>query len=314
MLKKKFISVLVIVAVVVAAVVSASAVSTILKEKNIFQIAADVGIDITQLNEAEDFKYTPIDSVNIPLAIDTDENQGGETFEDAKTNIYNKMLNSIDHFNNVVLIMETSMLGEEITTVEYQVDINSNLAYQVVSENAVVVNETYSEADNMIFVNNSARTYIQKYLPTYDRGDSPYISLGNRITTASDGIPCYSYRRNITNCPLASYCVVPQEITFSYLKDFDKWEIADDNFTYLDRNCIRIIGTPSPYIAAKHNIDSFEMIVDSTTGILMKFTGTLSGNVERYMTVTSCSFESRAVIKQFNLDDYSTYTEIFRNG
>lgn len=305
MFKKKMLKVVVLTTLVLSmTVVSVNAVSSIFKEANMFQIAEKSG-NINQVIETEDFRYTHFEQeALLPL-------QGEEdTPLSPKVNIYNKMLNSIDYFNNLVLTMETSMLNEGVTTVEYQIDINSNVSYQSVIEDGQITSETYSQAENMILVNNTEKTYVQNYLPTYTRNDTPYIPLESRITTGEDGIPCYFYRRNVTNCPLASYSVFPQEITYSYLKDFDKWEIEDNNVTYLGRDCVKIVGTPSPYIAEKHSIDSFTMFVDSDTGILLNFQGTLNGNVSRYMRVTECIFEAKAPIKQFNLADYDGYLEV----
>ena len=332
MIRKKLLWAIIAMALMATTFVSAYALSAELKARNAFQLAASTG-DIANVEAEEDFRYTHFDSADLEPAQEVqgnaesavecgnapqvfiDENLipgGNEISTDPKINIYEKMLNSIDHFNNVSLTMETSMLSDGTTTVEYQIDINSNVAYQAVCEDEQIKSETYSEAENMILVNNTARTYTQNYLPTYTRSDTPYIPLETRITTGDDGIPCYSYRRNVTNCPLASYSVFPQEITYSYLKDFDKWEIEDDDVTYLDRSCVKIVGTPSPYIATKHNIDSFTMLVDSATGILLDFQGTLNGNVSRYMTVTECTFESRAVVKSFDLANYDGYSEVQR--
>lgn len=69
-------------------------------------------------------------------------------------------------------------------------------------------------------------------------------------------------------------------------------------------------NTPSPYIAEKHGIDSFTMVVDSSTGILLDFQGTLGGSVSRFMTVKECLFEAKSVVKQFNLTEYEGYEEI----
>lgn len=332
MIKKKLFSIIISVVLMATTVVSAFAISSEIKARNAFQLAASTG-DIAKVEAEEDFRYTHFDSSNLAPTqevqdtaetaiefgdtpqVSNDEDfipGGNDVSSDPKVNIYNKMLNSIDYFNNLTLTMETSMLSDDVTTVEFQIDVNSTAAYQVVSEDEEIRSETYSETGNMILVNNTERTYMQDYLPTYTRNDTPYIPLGSRITTGEDGIPCYSYRRNVTNCPLASYSVFPQEITYSYLKDFDKWEIEDVDVAYLDRSCVKIVGTPSPYIATKHNIDSFTMLVDSETGILLDFQGTLNGNVSRYMTVTECTFESRAVVKQFDLADYSGYSEIKR--
>jgi len=328
MLKKKVLGI--ILATMMLMIVSVQAASSNIKGKNMFQVAADSN-DTKQISEIEDFKYTHFDSTDLAPVQEAQSNAepvveaeiisqadhsvdfipgGNDISSDPKVNIYNKMLNSIDYFNNLTLTMETSMLSEDTTTVEYQIDINSNVAYQALSEDGQIATETYSEEKNMILVDNTAKTYTQNYLPTYTRSDSSYIPLESRITTGDDGIPCYFYRRNVTNCPLASYSVFPQEITYSYLKDFDKWEIENSNVTYLGRSCVKIVGTPSPYIATKHNIDRFTMLVDSDTGILLDFEGTLNGSVSRYMTVTECIFESRAVVKQFDLANYSGYSEV----
>lgn len=310
MLKRKNVMTVIISLTLISAMaISAFAISSIVKEKNIFQLASENGIDIANVDDEENFKYTKfdlnkMDATKVDLS---DSSSKVEIYSDPKVDIYNKMLNTIDYFNSISLTMETSMLGDEITTVEYQTNIDSGLSYQSVDEGDGVITETYSEDNNMIYVDNTARTYTENYLPTYTRADTPYMNLNKRIVTGEDGIPCYYYRRNVTNCPLASYSIVPQEITFSYLKDFDKWTIEDDAVEYLGRNCVKIVGTPSPYIATKHNIDSFTMIVDTTTGILMKYEGSLGGDISRYMTVTECSFESRVAVKQFNIDDYSTY-------
>lgn len=323
MLKRKMLTVIVALALLCTAAASASVI-TGLKEKNAFQEAAGKG-NAAQVEKMEDFRYTRIDPEEIVADSSAQRDEipemsGGndaavfvpevhETSADPKVEIYNKMLNSIDYFNNVSLTMETSMLGDGITTVEYTFDIQSGTAYQAEKNGDTAISETYSEGGNMILVNNLARTYTQNYLPTYTRSDTPYIPLESRVTTAEDGIPTYTYRRNITNCPLASYSVVPQEIAFSYLKDFDKWDITDDDVTFLDRSCVKITGSPSPYIAAKHNIDSFSMVVDSATGILLDFSGTFGGTVSRYMTVTECFLETRTAVPQFNADSYAGYTE-----
>ena len=104
----------------------------------------------------------------------------------------------------------------------------------------------------------------------------------------------------------------PEGFTYSYLADFERWEIEDDNVDYLDRKCIKIVGRPNPYTGDKHNNDNFVMLVDEQTGIILKFEGYKNGELTRYQTVTKCLIDEQPTIKQFNLDDYSSYTEEFR--
>ena len=233
-----------------------------------------------------------------------------EKISDPKAAIYNRMLNTIDYFNALSATMETSMLNNEIATVEYNTNINSGESYQKVSVGEKTMTETYGRNDSMINVNNTSGQYLVMQGQMFGRDDAPYIPLEKRIVTEDDGMPCYYYRKNITNCSYASYSIFPQEFTFSYLKDFELWDITDDNADYLGRKCVKIEGVPSSYIAEKHNIDNFTMIVDSQTGILMQFTGTKDGEVSRYMKITDISLESNSSIKHFNANEYSSFVEV----
>ena len=233
-----------------------------------------------------------------------------EKISDPKAAIYNRMLNTIDYFNSLSAKMETSMLNNEIATVEYNTNINSGESYQKVSVGEKTMTEAYGRNDSMINVNNTSGQYLVMRGQMFGRDDAPYIPLDKRIVTENDGMPCYYYRKNITNCSYASYSIFPQEFTFSYLKDFELWDITDDNADYLGRKCVKIEGVPSSYIAEKHNIDNFTMIVDSQTGILMQFTGTKDGEVSRYMKITDISLESNSSIKHFNANEYSSFVEV----
>lgn len=237
-----------------------------------------------------------------------------ETFDDPKTNIYNKMLNTIDFFNTIELTLEMSMTEGEKSTIEYYSNIDGKSAYEAVYDYGVLKFETFCSpnSDYLTHIDHSDKTYNQYHLWSYKRSDTPYIPLQERIITAEDGIPTYSYRRNITNCPLASYSIVPQEMTFSYLKDHELWEIADDNIEHLGRKCIKITGKLSPYIEGKHGCDNFTMFVDAETGIIMKFAAVKNGKTSRYMTVTKCVIDGVPAIKEFDIDQYPSYTEIFR--
>lgn len=327
MKNRKAFPVIIAVVLVLATAASAYAVTSFTKVRNTFQTAADEG-RTEEVSANEDFKFTSFDADALrcdPSGFSSSTGSGniseepedsgfipaeGEISSDPKINLYNKMLNSIDYFNCAALTVETSMLGSGVTTVEYQTDIDSGLAYQAVRTDGILLSETYSGNGNMILVSNEEKTYAQNYRPVYSRSDTSYIPLEKRIITGEDGIPCYRYRRNVTNCPLASYSLFPQELAFSYLKDFDKWGIEDSSATYLGRACVIIAGVPSPYIAEKHNIDSFTMVVDSATGVLLEFCGTLDGEISRYMTATECSFEGQLSIKQFEAADYQAYTEV----
>ena len=292
---------------------TAYAVSPIIKEMNLFQRAVVNGESISEVDVAGDFRYTNLETAEKNEEISSSKKIAAESFSNQKTDIYNKMLNTIDYINKVSIVAKTNMLGMEESELEFNVDIDSGVSYQAVTEGKTLVSETYSDIEaGMVSVNNAERSYTENYLPVYTREDTPYIALSDRIETGEDGIPVYTYRRNITNCPLASYCLVPQEITFSYLKDFDMWEIADASEEYLGRACVMITGKPSAYIETKHGIDSFEMIVDKDTGIMLNFEGTKGEELVRYMEVTDIEFGTRSAVKLFDSNEYADYDVVKR--
>lgn len=310
---KRAVTVLWVLIALSVATVSVCAISYIIKEKNIYQKAHDKGISISQVDTEENFTHANLSSFNT-----TDDNVNnnieleGEVFDDPKANIFNKMLNSIDYFNYIDLTLETSMLSAEKTIIQFQVNIENGISYEAVTENGFLTSETYTQSGNMIYVDNKAKTYTENYLPVYSSDDTPYIKLADRITTEDDGLPCYHYRRNITNCPLASYSIVPQELTFSYLKDFNKWEIANESINFLNRNCVVINGETAPYISGKQGADKFTMYVDSETGILMKLVGFKNDEVIFYTAVTNCSFEDSITVKKYDDNLYADYNKQIR--
>lgn len=290
----------------------------IIKTKNIFQVAYENGIPLSEVDKEGNFKYTEFDGEERETQQDeTASVVTGENFKDPKTNIYNKMLNTIDFFNTAELSANIHMTEEENLTVDYYTNIDASSSYQAVYESGNLTFESFCNpnSDFLIHVDNKRKTYNRYHLKVYKRSDSPYIPLEERIIfddMTGDGLPVYRYRTNTTNCTMASYTLFPEGLTYSYLADFERWEIADDNIEYLDRKCIKIVGRPNPYTGDKHNNDNFVMLVDEKTGIILKFEGYKNGELTRYITVTKCFIDGKPAIKQFDLDEYSSYAEEFR--
>ena len=293
--------------------------------ENVPQTDEETGAELPQEEANGDFNYTKFeDNGNMISSNENDSiehSENGENAEtlipgerekitDPKASIYNKMLNTIDFFNALHLTMETSMIGDEILTIEYDMNLNKEQSYQKMSSGGSTMNEVYSENGDMIYVYYSNKTYAIEPGTAYSRDDAPYIPLSKRIVPEADGMPCYYYRNNITNCPYALYSVFPQELAFSYLKDFDTWEIVDSSVDYLNRDCVMIEGVPCSDISRRHKVDRFTMVVDSQTGILMKFVGTNNGEVSRYTTVTDMSQESQSEVKRFNAEEYDSFSEV----
>ncbi len=284
---------------------------SMVKEKNKYQKAVEEGIDINDVDTEGNFRYTDVSSQNNSMHT-TPYGSVVECFSDSKTEIYCKMLNTVDYFNNVQVMLETSMFGEDTATIYCNTDIDAGKSYEAVWQRGELVQEIYSFDDKIIDINHLNKSILNEYFPTYKRTDAPYIPLEKRITTMDDGIPGYLYRQNLSHCSLADYSLQPQGLTFSYLADFNRWEIVESNVKYLERNCIKIGGNPTMYSGNKHNVETFEMIVDSETGILLSFKGYKAGEISNYITVTDFSFGQYNKIKQYNLNEYNGYNELNR--
>ena len=274
-------------------------IQNIIKEKNIFQKAVEQGVDVIALNE--DFSFTIFDG--------NAKEKNDKIYADDKEKIYDKMLNSIDYYNSLDISFTTSMLAGD-NLINCQTDIDKAISYQAIYNGDKLLDEIISDGVFLTRVDHTEKTIDPFYFGIKTRKDDFPIDLSERIEIMPDGLPCYNYRANITNCTLASFCMFPQEITFNYLKNFDLWEISG-NEEYLGRKCVVINGIPTNYPATKHNVDKFTMYVDDETGILMKFIGTQNEEETAYIIVEKCSFNDVQINKNFSDEyDISHYIKI----
>lgn len=261
-----------------------------------------------------------------------------------KNDYYTKILNSIDYYNVVSGTIETNMLNDVDTKIEYGVDMTKCNAYQhVVCDD---VNEEVFVQDNKIYTIdniNKTRNYAPEFayaksdelLKDNEESDNIYESLvektsEERITynTVNDVnakslenfsdnsensadetiIPVYHYRPNPTNIHYAStVSLFPQEIAFGFLSNESLWEISEKT-EFLGRKCTILKGVTGKDYGTKLNISRFVMIVDDKSGIVLSFEAYDSDdNLTQYSTTTSLSFDKEE-IKTFKLSDYQNYS------
>ena len=208
---------------------------------------------------------------DIASAVSVDENvRKLQTLDmDSKENIYHKVLNSIDYYNYAEGTLLTNMIssdGVEFTS-EYALDLSEGRAYEH-------IHNEETEFDARIFVKDGLTYSIS--LPTEG---SPVVvdvsgstgSEENYTVSVADGdnsgVPEYSYRLDPTNLSFASsYSLFPQEIIFSTLSNLDNWEPIGKE-EYLGRQCIAVEGGSE--WTARRGSDSFKMLIDEKSGILL---------------------------------------------
>lgn len=231
---------------------------------------------------------------------------------ETKDDYYHKILNSVDYYNAVSGKLKTNLVYATDCVIEYAVDMNECTAYQKL-EGKDINEETYV-ADYQVFeydnVKKTRNAVIQKAEMKRDDTED-YEDDSSRITEYN-GYPMYHYRGNPTNLfSAASASLFPQDITFGLLANKDMWEIAGET-TYLNRKCTVIKGEAEKAYGENLNIQTFEFIVDTETGIVLKFEGfDNQGNVTQYTETMEFSDDTSLVhskIKALDESKYADYT------
>ena len=187
----------------------------IIKAKNIFQVAYENGTPLSEVDKEGNFKYTEFDDEERETQQDKISSAvTGENFKDPKTNIYNKMLNTIDFFNTAELSADIHMFEDENMKVDYFTNIDTSSAYQAVYENGMLTFESFCNPNSefLIHVDNKRKTYNRYDLKVYNRSDSPYIPLEERIIfddATGDGLPIYTYRKKYNKLLFSIIHLIP---------------------------------------------------------------------------------------------------------
>lgn len=225
-----------------------------------------------------------------------------------KENIYHKMLNTIDFYNFVSGTLKTSMFtpGEE-TTVDYQVDFNQHQAYENI-KNDLTDTETYN-VDSKLYDFDNLEKIKDIALIDSDKSLSSPILDEERITQMEDGSPCYNNRNDPTFLAVSSLSLFPQGMTFGYLQDFDAWDIKGTQ-SYLGRECAVLEGGSNTDYGQKLATASFRFLVDTQTGIVLKFEGfDQNGNISNYVTTTAFTVSEKSLRNtvSYDLKKYEDY-------
>lgn len=311
----------------VTAVIAGSVV--IMSDKKTIDKSA---VDYTSI-EAQDNSFTPVikeESTNAPLlpdGIPDKINVGDIKFETVKDEIWHKMLNTSDYYDSVSGKMFYSDGIGEVLCIDYQSDLNNSRAYTSVSEvsvsnavDAVAGNavsyvgskdctiEAFTDSDAMVYLNNADKTAERYENSVISRRNDCQIDDSMRVVVEEDGTPGYYYRANVTNTYLASASLLPQEMTFGFLTDFDAWNI-DGTEEYAGRECYVISGKANENYGQKFGVEKFTFYVDCETGVLLKYIGyDESQNIRSYIITEDISFDNVQTIYEPDVLDYS-FTE-----
>lgn len=311
----------------VAAVITGSVV--IMSDKKTIDKSS---VDYTSI-EAPDNSFIPVvkeESTDAPSLTDgmSDKiNVEDIKFETVKDEIWHKMLNTADYYDSVSGKMFYSDGIGEVLCIDYQSDLNNSRAYTSVSEvsvsntadavagNAVsyvdskdCTTEAFTDSNAMVYLNNADKTAERYENSVFSRRNDSPIEDSMRVVVEEDGTPGYYYRANVTNTYLASASLLPQEMTFGFLTDFDAWDV-DGTEEYAGRECYVISGKANENYGQKLGVEKFTFYVDCETGVLLKYIGYDElQNIRSYIITENISFDNIQTVYQPDTTGYS-FTE-----
>lgn len=257
-----------------------------------------------------------------PLAVAPD------TKDISKDTIVHMMLNSIDYYDRVSGTMYfASDRKDVVNTIEFQTILSQSESYSKFSQrifdcnqNITMTNFKETEFQEITYCDKNRKTQInpkEKTYKIYDSGavfsldDARPINDNERILTAEDGMPIYRYRSDPTNVTMSSMSLFPQEIAMGFLKDQDLWNIEGvENYNGL--KCYKVQGRTSLAYGSKLNVITFEFLIDSKTGVLVKYEGyDENGSLTDFMYTENLKFgDSADNVELFSDNLINEYSEI----
>ena len=204
--------------------------------------------------------------------------------------VYSRMLNTQDYFNSVSgsYTYTDYADGNTVKNATYDIDFNSTSDLTAHLTRKITGPEVKVVMDDEWFVLSPAGSTADGYEISHgqnryeeitfpnDRKPSNRRTLQNFAQTKAErtgvveGSPSYTYRNSIFS-PVST-SLMPQEMTFGYLTDYDHWTI-DGEEQLLGTNCIKLSGFLTGSYSDKLGITDFEMWVQKETGILLKYFG-----------------------------------------
>lgn len=244
-----------------------------------------------------------------------------------KEDIFYMMLNTIFYFDKVsgTAIFKTD--NPQILNVdEFQCSLHEAQEYSHVTQRYIEDEKNisistlsppitefmlYSQGVDEIIVNSNEKTYSIHHGGAITLDNVIKQTNENRLSNDENGIPVYNMLTTPTNIFSASMCIQPQEITFGYLSNFDLWNIVDV-ITLNGRTCYLIRGEAEEEYGSKFNVKNFEFIVDTQTGVLIKYEGyDCNGNISDFMYTENIEFEGNAnSVNLFDENDFIDYSII----
>lgn len=224
----------------------------------------------------------------------------------SKEDYINKMLNSVDFYNEVSGKIETNMNNGDIDNIEYSLNFNDGKSYEHTTSNDCD-NETYVQYGQQFIFDNINKTQNKRIIIEKLKSDENYAVHFNSGFQTDYGAD-FMYDKDFTGINVSSgLSIYPRQLVNDLMYDFNLWEVGD-RITYLSRDCQIIKGNiPSEFQYSFGNAETFKLIMDRETGIMLDLECyTPNGIVTSYTHTTNISFDN-VEVKDFDREKYAQY-------
>jgi hypothetical protein len=96
------------------------------------------------------------------------------------------------------------------------------------------------------------------------------LTIDKAFLKDNQGLDITNYRQR-PEVGRVSQSLYPYEIAANYLRDFNLWNIEEQNFSLLHHNTVVLSEKLQEETSRKQNADTFKFWVDKDTGILIKY-------------------------------------------
>lgn len=192
-----------------------------------------------------------------------------------KERIQYKMLNSIDFFDSAEGSFEYYKKSTNMKDlIEYSVDVKKNRSYSRIVDlqnNSRDIEDINQDKKGYTY-DNKNKTYTVSSVATgeEDLDNRKDLKPKDRYFSDDKGQKGVMLRVDPTQMGAASNVLFNQNIALSFLEDYNSWNIQGEE-SFLGRDCIKVNGTIGDYYNNKLGGKNFTMLVDKSTGILLKF-------------------------------------------
>lgn len=211
---------------------------------------------------------------------------------DPKLYIYDCLLNSLHYYNAVTLTFSYPE-GSVTCALDWE---NGLLSSVETSADGTVQNTILCDGYTLLGVYGNGQSCSFDY-PLARRDTIRYTDPASAVSVNdSDGMTEYNGHGSVHGLPSSygAYALDPESFAFRFLKDFTRWDIAEE-CSYLDRTCVRVTGQLDRYESSRMGAETFSMLVEKESGILMLLTVGEGAAEKEISRVTEISFDRTAI-------------------